>query len=104
MDGSSGVSILSLVLACDCLHSYNEEHIYARRLPNMNHTKLFWFHSFTTRIRQRATRTTIINMATAYKIQIDPSRVGLLGYKHNEAAAAKLSELLQKDLDVSHPE
>jgi hypothetical protein len=41
------------------------------------------------------------NMATAYKILIDPSRVGLLGYKHNEAAAAKLSELLQKDLDVS---
>ncbi|KAM0449882.1 hypothetical protein ACHAO4_007184 [Trichoderma viride] len=41
-------------------------------------------------------------MATAYKIQIDPSRVGLLGYKHNEAAAAKLSELLQKDLDMAH--
>ncbi|UKZ69485.1 uncharacterized protein TrAtP1_010491 [Trichoderma atroviride] len=41
-------------------------------------------------------------MATAYKIQIDPSRVGLLGYKHNEAAAAKLSELLQKDLDGHH--
>lgn len=41
-------------------------------------------------------------MATAYRIQIDPSRIGLLGYKHNEAAAAKLSELLQKDLDVSN--
>lgn len=42
------------------------------------------------------------NMATAYNIHIDPSRIGLLGYKHNKAAAAKLSELLQKDLDVSH--
>ncbi|PON26592.1 HypA protein [Trichoderma gamsii] len=41
-------------------------------------------------------------MATAYKIQIDPNRVGLLGYKHNETAAAKLSELLQKDLDRHH--
>lgn len=42
-------------------------------------------------------------MATAYRIQIDPSRIGLLRYKHNKAAAAKLSELLQKDLDVSIP-
>lgn len=42
-------------------------------------------------------------MATAYRIQIDPSRIGLLGYKHNKAAADKLSELLQKDLDVSNP-
>ncbi|KAL7955685.1 hypothetical protein V8C34DRAFT_326934 [Trichoderma compactum] len=41
------------------------------------------------------------NMATAYKIQIDPSRIGLLGYKHNKAAAAKLSKL-QKDLDMVH--
>lgn len=104
MDGSSGVSILSLVLACDCLHSYNEEHIYARRLPNMNHTKLFWFHSFTTRIRQRATRTTISTWLQHTRYRLTQSRVGLLGYKHNEAAAAKLSELLQKDLDVSHPE
>jgi hypothetical protein len=42
-------------------------------------------------------------MATAYRIKIDPSRVGLLGYKHNKAAVAKLSKLLQKDLDISHP-
>ncbi|KAL6789207.1 hypothetical protein J3E68DRAFT_444045 [Trichoderma sp. SZMC 28012] len=41
-------------------------------------------------------------MATAYRIKIDPSRIGLLGYKYNEAAAAKLSELLQKDLDRHH--
>lgn len=39
-------------------------------------------------------------MATAYKIHIDPSHVGLLGYKHDEATASKLSELLQKDLEV----
>ncbi|KAL6702194.1 hypothetical protein J3F84DRAFT_357031 [Trichoderma pleuroticola] len=41
-------------------------------------------------------------MATAYRIQIDPSRIGLLGYKHDKAVAAKLSELLQKDLGGHH--
>ena len=39
-------------------------------------------------------------MATAFKIQINPNHAGLLGYKYEEAAAAKLSELLQRDLEV----
>lgn len=39
-------------------------------------------------------------MATSYKIQIDPDNCGLMGYKCDEVAATKVSELLQKDLVV----
>ena len=39
-------------------------------------------------------------MATSYKIQVDPGHCGLMGYKCDEAAATKVSELLQKDLEV----
>ncbi|KAK2023934.1 hypothetical protein LX32DRAFT_627118 [Colletotrichum zoysiae] len=41
-------------------------------------------------------------MATSYKIEIDPGHRGLLGNKSDGAAAAKVSELLQKDLENHH--
>lgn len=40
-------------------------------------------------------------MATPYKIQVGPQETGLLKYKQTDEGAAKLSELLQEDLEVS---
>ena len=38
---------------------------------------------------------------TPYQIHISPQNTGLLGVKQTESAARKVSELLQKDLEVS---
>lgn len=38
---------------------------------------------------------------TPYKIHISPDNTGLLGLKQTEDASKKVSELLQKDLEVT---
>ncbi len=43
----------------------------------------------------------VSTMATPYKIQVGPQETGLLKYKQTDEGAAKLSELLQEDLEVS---
>jgi hypothetical protein len=39
-------------------------------------------------------------MATAYQINVPVGDTGLLGVKQTESSASKVSELLQKDLEV----
>lgn len=39
-------------------------------------------------------------MGSAFKISVPADNSGLLGYKQDRAAAAKVSELLQRDLEV----
>lgn len=41
-------------------------------------------------------------MATAYKVHITPENTGLWGIRQSDEAANKLTELLQKDLEVNH--
>lgn len=41
-------------------------------------------------------------MATAHKIHINPENTGLWGVKQTDDVANKLTELLQKDLEVNH--
>ncbi|KAF4951993.1 hypothetical protein FGADI_7109 [Fusarium gaditjirri] len=41
-------------------------------------------------------------MATSHTIYIDPNHCGLMGYKYDQAATVKVSELLQKDLKNHH--
>ena len=43
-------------------------------------------------------------MATARIIQITPENTGLTRIKQTEAAAKKVTELLQEDLEVCHPQ
>ncbi|KAI9158734.1 hypothetical protein HJFPF1_06732 [Paramyrothecium foliicola] len=50
------------------------------------------FHLFQTR---RAAA-----MATAFRIQVPPSNTGLLEVKQTDEAAAKVTKLLQEDLEV----
>jgi hypothetical protein len=38
--------------------------------------------------------------STPYKIDISPDNTGLLGLKQTDEASKKVSELLQKDLEV----
>lgn len=43
----------------------------------------------------------ITSMAKSNNVRVDPNLSGLMGNKHSNVAAAKVSELLQKDLEVS---
>lgn len=41
-------------------------------------------------------------MATPHRIQVQPADTGLLKFNQDEAAASKVSDLLQQDLEVPH--
>lgn len=41
-------------------------------------------------------------MATAYHVQVPPTDSGILKFAQTGSSAAKVSELLQKDLEVVH--
>lgn len=47
-----------------------------------------------------AARRQLYTMATPTRIQISPEETGLLGLKQTPDAAAKITELLQEDLEV----
>lgn len=39
-------------------------------------------------------------MATPFQIQVEPQNSGLLGFKVGQSEASKVTDLLQKDLEV----
>lgn len=39
-------------------------------------------------------------MATPYHVQLGPNDTGILKYNHSDEEATKVSQLLQKDLEV----
>jgi hypothetical protein len=41
-------------------------------------------------------------MATPHRIQVQPADTGILNFNQDEAAASKVSELLQQDLEVPY--
>lgn len=59
-------------------------------------TGLGVFARRTTRITRYST------MATPFKIKVEPQNSGLLGLKLSENEASKVTDLLQKDLEVHY--
>ncbi|KAL6881583.1 hypothetical protein J3F83DRAFT_722814 [Trichoderma novae-zelandiae] len=69
---------------------------YSPRLQSTRHTTVYTFLLNAIRIRAAST------MATPWQIRVSSNETGVLKWKQTDEAAAKVSDLLQKDLESHH--